>query len=385
MADFPERIARVRAEMERRGIELLFLPNSSALEWLTGLKRELGGPTEQNHNGGWVAGMYLGLAGRGVLLEPRLHAEVVERQLGEKPWIAELRPVDETANANAMATDVVRELRRGRGAIAVGERAWAKSVIALAAAAPDAKIVNAGDILWPMRIIKDEEERAIMRRAARLTDEVYAEILPRIELGMRERDIAWLIDRAVLERGAQSVSFETGIRIGGHGRRPGSIHDSLTHTTLERNTVLAFDFGLVLDGYCSDFGRTVFVGEPTPERRAVYDLVNTSQAAAISAMRDSQITAAELDLVARTIIVKAGYGPNFIHRLGHAIGKEVHEEPWLHDGVDVTLRTGMCFTIEPSVFMADGAFVRVEDVVMVTPEGGENFNATGHELRVLEL
>jgi Xaa-Pro aminopeptidase len=386
MADYPARIAQVRAAMERHGVDVLFLPNSSALEWLTGLKRELGGPTEHNHNGGWVAGAYLGQTGGAILLEPRLHADLVERQLPGKPWLAELRPVNETADANAMAADVLRELGAGRGAIAVGERAWAKSVITLQAAAPDAQLINAGDLLWPLRIIKDEGERDLMRQAARLTDVVYEEILPRIELGMRERDVAWLIERAILEHGAEGVSFQTGIRIGGGSAgRPGSIHDSLTPTTLERGTVLAFDFGLVLDGYCSDFGRTVFIGEPTPARRAVYDLVIAAQAAAIAAMRAGQITCAGLDRVARSIIDAAGHGAGFIHRLGHATGMDVHEEPWLHAGVDIPLETGMMFTIEPSIFMADGVFVRVEDVVMVTPDGGENFNATGHELRVLEF
>lgn len=385
MADYAARIARVRAEMERRGVALLFLPASSSLEWLTGLRRELGSPTEHNHNGDWVAGLYLGRAGGGILLEPRLHSDVIERQLGDKPWLRELRPIAETADADAMAADVVRELGGvgGGGSIAIGERAWAKSALALMAAAPDAHLVNAGELLWPLRIIKDAEERDVMRRAARLTDEVYEEILPRIEVGMREQDIAWLIERAILGRGAEGVSFQTGIRIGGGHRRPGSIHASLTGTTLERDTVLAFDFGLVLDGYCSDFGRTVFVGEPSAERRRVYDLINAAQSAAIAAMRAGQITCAQLDHVARSLIAEAGYGDAFIHRLGHAIGKDVHEPPYLHEGVDIPLETGMFFTIEPSIFMADGAFVRVEDVVMVTPDGGENFNATGHELRVI--
>src|SRR6476469_1664837 len=91
MVYYPARIAQVRAAMERSGVDVLFLPNSSALEWLTGLKRELGGPTEHNHNGGWVAGAYLGLTGGAILLEPRLHAELVERQLPGKPWLAERR------------------------------------------------------------------------------------------------------------------------------------------------------------------------------------------------------------------------------------------------------------------------------------------------------
>ncbi|MEX1157635.1 MAG: M24 family metallopeptidase, partial [Thermomicrobiales bacterium] len=201
-----------------------------------------------------------------------------------------------------------------------------------------------------------------------------------------EQEIAWLIEREIHERGGEFVSFHTGIRIGGGpASRGGSIHDSITTQRLERGTVLAFDFGLLKDGYCSDFGRTVFVGEPSEEYRMVYDLVMRAQAAAITAMRDGQITAAGLDRVARSIIADAGYGEQFIHRLGHSIGKDVHEPPFLLEGDDTLLQTGMCFTIEPSVFMTDGAFIRVEDVVMVTVDGGENFNATGHELRVLDL
>ena len=237
-----------------------------------------------------------------------------------------------------------------------------------------------------MRMIKDEEERAVMRRNARLTDDVYAAILPKIALGMSERDIAWLIDRAIAEHGGDFVSFHTGIRIGGGGQsREGSIHDHLTGRTLERGTALAFDFGMLKDGYCSDFGRTVFIGEPGEEHRRGYDPLIPAPAAPVEAKRDGPITAAPLGAPAPHNISEAGYGPMFIHRLGHSIGKDVHEPPFLLKGDDTVLRTGMCFTIEPSVFMDDGSFVRVEDVVMVTPDGGENFNATSHDLRVLDL
>ncbi len=111
----------------------------------------------------------------------------------------------------------------------------------------------------------------------------------------------------------------------------------------------------------------------------------SAQAAAIDRMVDGQITASGLDNVARSIIADAGYGERFIHRLGHSIGKDVHEPPFLLEADEAVLRTGMCFTIEPSVVLDDGSFIRVEDVVMVGPEGGVNFNRTGHELRVLDL
>ncbi len=386
MDDYADRIATVRVEMERRGVSLLFLPDSSSREYVTGLHRDVGDPTEANRPGDWVSGVYIGLTGGPIVVEPRMGSARMERQVEKMPWISELRVLGEPDDYSGVMMSVVRELRGDRGDIAVGDRTWAKSVIDLMAAAPDAKIVNAHDFLSPLRMIKDERERDIMRANARITDEVYEASLPRIELGMSEKEIAWVVEREIHERGGEFVSFHTGIRIGGGpASRGGSIHDSITAQRLERGTVLAFDFGLIKDGYCSDFGRTVFVGEPTDEYRRVYDVVMQAQASAIEAMRDGAITAAGLDRVARAVIEDAGYGPKFIHRLGHSIGKDVHEPPFLLEGDDTVLQTGMCFTIEPSVFMEDGAFIRVEDVVMVTPNGGENFNATDHELRVLDL
>jgi Xaa-Pro dipeptidase len=386
MIDYPARIAAVRSEMEQRGISLLFLPESSSREYVTGIRRDVGDPTESNRPGDWVSGVYLGLTGGPIVVEPRMGSDRMERQLEKLPWIAGLRVLGEPDDYSGVMHEIVRDLRGGAGDIAVGDRTWAKSVIDLLAAAPDAQIVNAHDFLSPLRMVKDEAEREIMRANARLTDQVYEAVLPQLTLGMSEQEIAWVVDREIHRHGGEFVSFHTGIRIGGgSASRGGSIHDSITDQRLERGTVLAFDFGLLKDGYCSDFGRTVFVGEPSKEQREVYNLVIRAQAAAIEAMRDGQITAAGLDRVARTIIADAGYGPQFIHRLGHSIGKDVHEPPFLLEGDDTVLATGMCFTIEPSVFMSDGAFVRVEDVVMVTPDGGENFNQTGHELRVLEL
>jgi Xaa-Pro dipeptidase len=388
MPDYPARIAAVRAEMERRGIGLLYLPVSSTLEYLTGIHREIPNPTEDNRPGDWVAGMYLGLERGPLVIEPRMGSDRMEAQLARLPWVTDLRVLGEPEDYAQVQADVVRELLGATATprIAIGERAWAKTVLDLLKAAPGAELVNAHEFLAPMRMIKDSEEQALMRRNAELTDDVYAAILPQLRLGMSEQEIAWVIDRAIIEHGGDGVSFHTGIRIGGGGvERGGSIHDSITRQTLQRGTTLAFDFGMLRDGYCSDFGRSVFIGESSREHRAVHDLVMHAQAAAIAAMRAGEITAAELDRVARSIITEAGYGPQFIHRLGHAIGKDVHEPPFLLEGDDTVLRSGMCFTIEPSVFMTDGAFIRVEDVVLVTPNGGETFNRTDHDLRVLDL
>lgn len=384
--DYLARIDAVQQAMERRGISLLFLPNSSSLEYVAGLKRDLPNPTEDNRPGDWVSGFYLGLHGRPIVLEPRMGNERVERQLAGLPFECDFRVLGEPDDYAGRMAQAVRELRGDSGDIALGERAWAKTAIDLLRAAPDARLHNAHDFIAPMRMVKDAAEQEIMRRNSLLTDDVYEAILPKMQIGMSEQDIAWVIDRAIVEHGGEGVSFHTHLLIDGGGmNREGSIHDTLTPQTLQHGTALAFDFGMLKDGYCSDFGRTVFVGEPTPEYRAVHELVMEAQSAAIDAMRSGENTAAGLDAIARSMIASAGYGPRFVHRLGHSIGKDVHEPPFLLEGDETVLQAGMCFTIEPSVFMADGAFIRVEDVVIVTDMGGDIFNRTDHELRVLEL
>jgi Xaa-Pro aminopeptidase len=234
-------------------------------------------------------------------------------------------------------------------------------------------------------MVKDEEEQALMRRAAKLVDDAYPLILDKMQLGMTAGDIAHAVDDTLFELGADWTSFHTGIYLGCPAALGAPSVFEAEGRELERGGSIAFDFGALLDGYCSDFGRTVFIGEPTAERRAVYDLVMSAQAAAIEKMVDGQITAAGLDDVARSIIAEAGYGERFIHRLGHSIGKDVHEPPFLLEADQTVLRSGMCFTIEPSVVLDDGSFIRVEDVVMVGPDGGINFMETDHELRVLDL
>jgi len=144
-----------------------------------------------------------------------------------------------------------------------------------------------------------------------------------------------------------------------------------------------FDFGCVLDGYCSDFGRCAFVGEPPEEYRRVHALVLQAQAEAMSAMRAGQVTAAELKAIARRVIEEAGYGEGFTHRLGHGIGVTVHEPPYL-DVVDQTvLQANMTFTVEPSVVVPGRFGNRVEDVVLVTERGGQSLNRAPHDLVIV--
>ncbi len=384
--DYQARLGRLRQRMQEHDVAVIFLPVSSTLEYFTGIRSPIPNPTGHDRPGDWVSGAYIGDSGELIMVEPRMGSDGMVRQVQDKPWITDLRILGEPEDYQLAMTETVQHLRGKRnGSVAIGEHAWAKSAIALGSAAPDAEIVNAHDLIWPLRMIKDQEELDLMRAAAAIADQAFERILPQLALGMGIPDITRLVDDALYALGADWVSFHTGLYIGppAAGDAPSAI--IAQDRTLERGGSIAFDFGALKDGYCSDFGRTVFIGEPSPERRKIHDLVIEAQSAAIGRMIDGEITCRQLDEVARSIIVDAGYGPRFIHRLGHAIGKDVHEPPFLLEGDDTALRSGMCFTIEPSVDCADGAFIRVEDVVLVTPEGGENLNHTGHDLWIVDL
>ncbi|CAN5526011.1 Xaa-Pro dipeptidase [soil metagenome] len=386
MPDYNARIARLRGAMAAHNVAVLFLPVSSTLEYFTGISWPIPNPTEHDRPGDWVSGMYLGLDQGPVIVEPRMGSAGMVAQVAGKPWIADLHVLTELDDYSAVLAGYIRSMRGGSGGrIALAEHAWAKTAIDAIRAAPDAEIINAHDLIWPMRMIKDEEEQALMRQAAKLADDAYEPILDQLELGMSARDVARVVDDTLFELGADWMSFHTGIYIGCKATPGAPSVFEAEDRVLERGGSIAFDFGALLDGYCSDFGRTVFIGEPTAERREVYDLVMSAQVSAIERMADGQITASGLDNVARSIIADAGYGERFIHRLGHSIGKDVHEPPFLLEADETVLRTGMCFTIEPSVVLDDGSFIRVEDVVMVGPDGGMNFNRTSHDLRVLDL
>jgi Xaa-Pro aminopeptidase len=146
---------------------------------------------------------------------------------------------------------------------------------------------------------------------------------------------------------------------------------------------VTFDFGCVLDGYCSDFGRSAFAGEPGAEYRTVHATVLAAQAEAMRAMRAGRCTGAEANAIARRVIADAGYDAGFTHRLGHGIGVTVHEPPWLDVVEGGLLQERMCFTVEPSIYVPGRLGNRVEDVVLVTEGGGVSLNEAPHDLVIV--
>ncbi len=229
-----------------------------------------------------------------------------------------------------------------------------------------------------LRLIKDADEVERMRRAAALTCELYRGLLSWIEVGMREIDVAVELEHRARAAGAERMSFETIVAAGERGSMP---HARASAALLRPGHLVTVDFGIVLDGYCSDMTRTIVLGltgQRVPARakkrwlaqRTVFDAVLEAQEAAVSAVR-AGVTCGDVDHAARSVLKRAGYGKYFSHSTGHGVGLEIHESPRVaKEGVQI-LQSGMIITIEPGVYLPGEFGIRIEDTVLVTENGAE--------------
>jgi Xaa-Pro aminopeptidase len=264
--------------------------------------------------------------------------------------------------------------------IGVNLDAPAELVLNLEALFPKAQVKLAGDLLARVRAVKSEAELDAMRAACRLVDQVWLESLELLNPKLTEFDLAaWLVSR-MKELGAIDQSFDTAAWT----MRPGEqrpAKERLSKRPIGTDTSLSYDFGAALGGYCSDFGRSIHMGKPSERFRRAYTAVIDSAAAGAAAMKPG-VRASDVDAAARQVIADAGFGDHFRHRLGHAIGKDVHEPPYLDVVDDTPLAAGMTFTIEPSVFITGEFGARVEDVYVVTDRGGVRLNDAPQDLVV---
>ncbi len=382
--DYEKRLTTFRQRMEAAGVDLVYLTRGANLFYVAGVRRQYEHGTDHNAYGDWACGAYIGRDSGFTLVAPRMGGSFYVNEAEGKPWINDVRLIQESETP----LEVMRQTVASFGQVnhvAVDERTWARTSGTLDALLPNARFSLVSDIINPMKMIKDADEIAAMRRASGLADTVFDLVIPKLKSGVSELDITTEVDYQFLKNGAEFTSFPTGVYIIGPeaaGAWPGESHGG--GRKLRPGDSLMFDFGCVLDGYCSDFGRSVFVGEPSAEYRRVHDLILEAQGVAIEAMKAGQITASELNATARKVIAGAGYDEAFTHRLGHAIGATVHEPPFLDIMDNTVLQTGMMFTIEPSIMLRGKFGNRVEDVVMVTESGGEVLNSARHDLTVVE-
>jgi Xaa-Pro aminopeptidase len=221
-------------------------------------------------------------------------------------------------------------------------------------------------LVEPLRLVKDEEELALMSRAALLGCKLFDHILGFLKPGVPESEVAAELEHKARMLGAEGMSFET---IVASGLRSALPHGRATATPLPRKGFLTLDFGIILGGYCSDMTRTVHFGEPKAKERAAYEAVLEAQQAAVQSVRAGR-TCGEVDEAARSVLRKAGLAEAFSHSTGHGVGLEIHESPRIGAGQKAKLQAGMVITIEPGVYLAGEFGIRIEDMVAVTPTGG---------------
>jgi Xaa-Pro dipeptidase len=247
----------------------------------------------------------------------------------------------------------------------------------LEAHAPNAAFVDAGPLLFGLRIVKDKQEIEALRRAAEVNEECFRQVMKHIQPGVTEQELAAVWQRAVLEsENSQLSDLPTIVASGPNGATP---HGIASSRRLQKGDLVTIDAFLLVDGYFSDITRTYAVGEPDEELKRIYSIVQKANAAGRETIKPG-IEAQEVDRATRQVIEKAGYGEYFIHRTGHGMGLEIHEEPNIVEGNDLLLKQGMVFTVEPGIYLPGKGGVRIEDDVVVTETGCETLTTLPREL-----
>ena len=359
--------------MHAAGVDLLFVPPSSDLEYLTGVERAIPTFGQSQYAHGWVAGAFFRPGRDPVFVLPRMMTlfEVAEEPPGE------LVVVSERDDGPAL----FRQAARGLGAaatLAIGDRTWAETLIQLNEAVAPERVVPGSSLVNELRRTKSEEELAAMTRACDVCDRTIAAVSPHVRPGATMLELAEEVEHQMLVHGSRVASFTTHVFTSFVGDK-NSAEESRSEP-IEEGDVVMFDFGAVVDGYCSDFGRTVCVGEPATEVREAYDLVLAAQEAGRAALRPG-VLASDVNRACREPIEAAGQGAAFKHRMGHGIGMDVHERPFVSEEEETPLEVGMTFTDEPSLLFEHFG-VRIEDVVVCEPEGGQKLNAFPPDLIV---
>jgi Xaa-Pro aminopeptidase len=365
-----ERLARVRARMAEAAVDVLLLSLGADLPWLTGYRAM---PLER------LTMLVLPRDADAVLLVPELEAPRVPDGAG----VFSLRPWSEGESPFDLVADLVGA---ARASMAVSDRAWAGAVLALQGRLPGAAWQPASNVTAPLRAVKDEAEIAVLRAAAQAADRVAAALQGGCIalIGRTEKEVSADIGAHLITEGHDRVNFA----IVGSGPNGASPHHEPGPRRIGAGEVVVCDFGGELrvdDGvaYCSDITRTVVTGDPGLEVRECYEILHAAQRAGVAAARVGEAAEA-VDAAARAVIVDAGFGDRFIHRTGHGIGIEEHEDPYLVAGNTTPLEVGHAFSVEPGIYLPGRFGMRLEDIVVVGADGPEELNTVDHSLVVVE-
>ncbi len=355
--------------MAQQGIDVVLLSVGPDLPWLTGYEAM---PLER------LTMLVLPADADATLVVPRLEAPRVT----EKPELFSVLPWDETDDPIALVADLVGS----RSDLAVGDKTWARFLVDLQHQMPGAAWRKASEVTGPIRAVKDAAEIAALRAASHAADRVAAQLhAGDIALvGRTEAEVSADLGRRLIDEGHHRVNFA----IVAAGENAASPHHEPGARVIRSGEVVLCDFGGTMaapdgTGYCSDITRCVSVGEPPTDVAEAYAVLLDAQQAAVAAATVGT-PCEEVDAVARRIITAAGYGPRFMHRTGHGIGVEEHEDPYVVAGNATALVAGHVFSVEPGIYTAGAWGMRLEDIVVAADHGPDPLNLTDHALVVVD-
>jgi Xaa-Pro aminopeptidase len=347
--------------MEEAGIDVLLLSVGADLPYFTGYQAM---PLER------LTMLVLPRSGEATLVVPRLEAPRVT----ERPDAFRLVPWGETEDPIAIVTRLAGRPSRA----AIGDRTWAVFVLRLQEALAETAFVPASEVTGPLREVKDAAEIEALRAAARAVDAVALAMRDRPFAGRTEADISREFVARMLDAGHERANFA----IVASGPNAASPHHEPGRRVVQEGDSVVCDFGGAMQGYCSDITRTYVVGQPSSELAELYAVLAEAQERAVRAAKVG-VSCEEVDATARSIIDAAGYGEFFVHRTGHGIGLEEHEDPYLVAGNRAPLRAGHAFSVEPGIYLPGRCGARIEDIVVATEAGPERLNAAPRDLAVV--
>jgi Xaa-Pro aminopeptidase len=363
---FPEQRLRVAREAAAAaGFDALLVCPGADLRYLTGYDAL---PLER------LTCLVLPAHGEPRLLVPALEEAAAQASAAGGSGL-EIVPWNETDDPYAIAAACLPGAER----IGLDNRMWVEKAMAFQAAMPEARQDLAGAVLSELRMRKSAVEAEALRRAGAAIDRVHARMGEFLRAGRTERQVGRDIADAIIAEGHERVDFVI-VASGPNGASP---HHEVSDRVIEAGDPVVVDIGgTTREGYCSDSTRVYALGEPAADFRAMYEVLLRAQRAQVEAVRPG-LTAEQLDAVGRDLIAAAGYGARFIHRTGHGIGLETHEEPYIVAGSARPLEPGMAFSIEPGIYLPGRFGARIEDIVICTEDGGERINRSDRELVVL--
>ncbi|MGI5272009.1 M24 family metallopeptidase [Nonomuraea sp. CA-218870] len=359
------RLAAVREATAKAGVDALLLTPGPDLRYVSGYDAK---PLER------LTCLVVPAAADPFMMVPRLELPAAQASPASRLGL-DFVAWDETDDPYLIAADRLGPV----GKVGVADRMWAMASLRFRDVLPDTEQVLAGSVLRELRMRKSPAEVAALREAGEAIDEVHRQVPGLLRAGRTEREVARDIAEAILATGHATVDF-TIVASGPNGASP---HHDVSDRVIQPGEPVVVDIGGQMpSGYCSDSTRTYCVGEPPAEFAAYYEVLRRAQDAACAAVRPG-VSCESVDAAARDIITEAGYGDHFIHRTGHGIGVEGHEDPYIVAGNGEPLEPGFAFSVEPGIYLPGAHGARIEDIVVCTESGVDRLNVTTRELVVV--